>query len=337
MHEILEKVYAGHNLSETESEQVFASVLAGELDNIEIAALLTAMKTKGEVPEEIAGAARALRGAAATFPQVDFGFADSCGTGGDGAHTVNISTAAAILAAEAGVPVAKHGNRSVSSKCGSADVLEAVGVNLAASPEASLRCLKEVGICFLFAPHYHPGMRHAMPVRRTLKTRTIFNILGPLANPARPHWQVVGVYDPALCRSVAETLRMLGCKAALVVHGSGLDEVALHGPTVGALWRDGALTDIEIHPEDAGLDCAPLDALKGGDANDNAAWLRDLLGGKGSDAHNAAVAINTGALLWTCGKAANLHDGTLLAQDVLRSGAALIRMQRWVELSHGTG
>lgn len=323
------------NLSRDETTGIFRELMAGGYHEIEIAGLVAALKTRGETPEEIAGAAAALRAAAVHFPTPDYPCADTCGTGGDGTGTVNISTAVAIISAEMGLPVTKHGNRSVSSQCGSADVLEAVGIKLDASPEVSRRCLDEVGVCFLFAPQYHSGVRHAMPVRKTLATRTIFNLLGPLSNPGHPTFQLMGVYDPALCVPLARTLGLLGCQAALVVHGAGLDEVALHGPTVGALWQDGRLTELEFTPEEAGLPRYPIEALAGGDPAHNARWLRGLLGGHGAPAHRDAVAVNTGALAWIGGLAPTLSDGVGLATAAIDSGKALTRLDRWVELSHG--
>ena len=324
------------NLSRDETTGIFQKLMAGAYHEIEIAGLVAALKTRGETPEEIAGAATALRAAAIPFPTPDYPCADTCGTGGDGTGTVNVSTAVAIISAEMGLPVAKHGNRSVSSQCGSADVLEAVGIKLDASPEVSRRCLDEVGVCFLFAPQYHAGVRHAMPVRRTLATRTIFNLLGPLSNPGLPTYQLMGVYDPALCVPLAQTLGLLGCQAALVVHGAGLDEIALHGPTVGARWQDGRLTELEFTPEEAGLPRYPIEALRGGDPAHNAVWLRGLLGGRGEPAHRAAVAVNAGALAWIGGLAPTLSDGVALAGGAIDAGGALARLDRWVELSHGT-
>lgn len=332
-HEI-EALCAGEDLTSEHIEELFSRLIHGDFTDMEVAGLIVAMKAKGERPGEIAGAARALRAGALAFPRPDYAFADTCGTGGDGAHTVNISTAAAFVTAAAGLPVAKHGNRSVSSKCGSADVLEASGVSLNISPERARECLDEANICFLFAPSYHSGIKHAMPARRALRTRTIFNLLGPLVNPAAPPHQVVGVYAPELCEPMARTLGMLGVESALVVHGSGVDEVALHGPTTAALYRDSEVTMLELCPEEAGLPRYPLDALRGGEPSENAAWLRDLLEGKGQPAHNAAVAINVGALLMVSGRVPHLHDGVELALDVLRSGAASAHLDKLVEVSN---
>ncbi|TVR03774.1 MAG: anthranilate phosphoribosyltransferase [Deltaproteobacteria bacterium] len=324
---------AARNLSRVETRTLFGSIIAGELAEVEIAALLGAFKARGETPDEIAGAAEALREAATPFPRPDYPFADTCGTGGDGVGSLNISTAVAILSAEMGIPVAKHGNRSVSSKCGSADVLEQLGVRLDAPPAVSRACLDETGLCFLFAPQYHPGVRHAMPVRRALRTRTLFNLLGPLANPATPPIQLMGVYDPALVRPIAHTLGKLGCSAALVVHGAGMDEIALHDVTTAAIWRDGSVAELELTPEEAGVHRRPIDALAGGAPEDNARWLRAALAGQAPVAHLEAIAINAGALAWIAGLAEDLGSGTTLALETLAGGGAAERLARWAEAS----
>jgi anthranilate phosphoribosyltransferase len=330
---LLERLCQGEQLSRDESHGLFASVMRGEISEIHLAALLTALKAKGETPEEIAGAAMAMREAARSLDTGSLQVADNCGTGGDGAHTVNISTAAAIIAAEGGSKMAKHGNRSVSSRCGSADVLEQLGLRIDAPPSVALRCLEQAGICFLFAPQYHAGVRHAMPVRRALGVRTMFNLLGPLANPARPAHQLIGVYDPLRCRPLAETLHLLGTKRALVVHGSGLDEIALHGPTTAALLEEGEVRDMTISPADVGIEEAPLNALRGGEPEENATWLRSLLDGQATDAHIAAVAINAGAMLWISEQAASHREGTAKANEIIRSGRAAERFARWCALS----
>jgi anthranilate phosphoribosyltransferase len=336
--QVLETLCAGEHLDRERTSALFASMLSGELSEVELAALLTALKAKGETPGEIAGAAASLRKAAVPFATDGIDVVDTCGTGGEGAHTVNISTAVAVLAAELGLHVAKHGNRSVSSRCGSADVLERCGVNIEASPGVSLRCLSELGICFLFAPNYHPGMRLAMPVRRALGVRTIFNILGPLANPASPSFQILGVYDPGLCLPMARTLGMLGCRGALVVHGAGLDEIALHGPTEAVRLREGGdVEPLTIEPDRLGLHRCSIDELRGGGPDENAAWLRQLLGGEGRETHRQAVALNAGALLWICGRAEDLWQGTQRALATLESGQAAERLGRWAEMSHGRG
>ncbi|MHB2017084.1 MAG: anthranilate phosphoribosyltransferase [Candidatus Xenobia bacterium] len=331
MREVLEALCNGAALSREESRQIFEQLVAGALNEIEIAALLVALKARGETPEILAGAAQALRAAAAPFPRPEYEVADPCGTGGDGQHTVNVSTAVAIVLAEMGLPVAKHGNRSVSSHCGSADVLEAIGLPVESAPEVARRVLDACGICFLFAPQYHGGLRHAMPVRRTLKTRTIFNLLGPLVNPASPPWQVVGVYDAAWCRPLAETLGMLGCRGALVVHGSGLDEIAVHGPTTAARWHDGLVEELIIRPDDL----HPLEALRGGDAEFNAGWMRALLSGQGSTAAREVVALNAAAMLWISGRADSIDDGVKMGRELLATRRGLERLERWKEACHG--
>ena len=323
------------SLTREEATAVFAHLIGGGWSEVEVAGLLGALKARGETPEEIAGAAQALREAARPFPRPDYLFADTCGTGGSGKETLNVSTAVAIVAAESGIPVAKHGNRAVSSKSGSADVLEALGVRLDATPELARRCLDEVGLCFLFAPQYHAGVRHTMPVRRAFGTRTIFNLLGPLANPARPPVQIVGVYEPALCVPLALTLAMLGTQAALVVHGDGLDEIAIHGATRAALYKDGRLTELELTPEEAGLARRPLDALLGGEPADNAAALRSLLEGRKNDAYHDAVSLNAGALAWLTGESESLADGVDRARQTLASGRSAERLDRWIEVSRG--
>ncbi|MDX1387557.1 MAG: anthranilate phosphoribosyltransferase [Acidobacteriota bacterium] len=326
---------AGRSLTRSEATGVFTDLVGGRWSELEVAGLLGALKARGETPEEIAGAAQALRNAAKQFPRPDYLFADTCGTGGDGRGTLNVSTAAAIVAAELGIPVAKHGNRAVSSKCGSADVLEAAGVRLETSPAQARRCLDDVGLCFLFAPHYHAGVRHAMPVRKAFGTRTIFNLLGPLANPARPPVQIVGVYDPALCRPLALTLAMLGADAALVVHGDGLDEIALHGATRAVLYRDGCISELELTPEEAGLPRQEAHALTGGEPHDNAAAMCALLAGRENGAYRDAVALNAGALAWVAGRSPTLAEGATIAREALTSGRAGERLERWIEVSHG--
>ncbi len=328
----LETLCVGESLSQSQCHDVFSAVMRGEVGAAELSALLIALKIKGESADEIAGAARAMREAALTLDTGDLAVADSCGTGGDGASTVNISTAAALVAAEGGAHVAKHGNRSISSKCGSADVLEQLGITLEATPATSRKSLEELGICFLYAPQYHAGVRHAMPVRRALAVRTMFNLLGPLANPALPAYQLMGVYDPARCITLATTLGKLGVRRAMVVHGGGLDEIALHAPTIAALVEHGEVRKLELTPEAVGFGRRGIAELRGGDPASNAAWLWSLLSGEGVDAHNEAVAINAGALLWIAELANNHRAGTEAALAILRSGKTAERFARWRDL-----
>ncbi len=297
MDDVIHKLYEQDSLSQAESHRLFSAIIKGELDPILLSSVLTALKIKGESPEEIAGAALALTENASDFPSPSYDFADIVGTGGDGANTINISTAAAFVAASCGVKVAKHGNRGVSSKSGSSDLLAAFGINLAMSPEQSRAALDELGLCFLFAPNYHQGIRYAMPVRKLMKTRTLFNLLGPLINPARPTIELMGVYNAHLVPSIAQTLLGLKFKRAAVVHGSGLDEVAIHGETLVAEIKDGKIEKYVLTPADFGVKTYPLESIKGGDPVENKKIISAILQGKGSDAGTAAVAINVALLL----------------------------------------
>lgn len=330
----LERLYAGHSLSQGESENIFLQLVEGRLSEMKLAATLVALKLKGETADELIGAARALRSADVAFERPDYLFADSCGTGGDGAGTINISTAVAFVAAAAGLPIAKHGNRSVTSRCGSADVLEHLGVKLDVSPITSRRAMDQTGICFLLAPLYHPGLKYAAAARRTLNVRTIMNALGPCVNPAEPTVQLLGVSEPRLLQPVAETLAALGTKAALVVHGAGLDEIAMHGRTDAIRVTNGEIEYLTISPQDAGFEQGPLNAVKGGDARENAERLKTLLSGGGSDTEKKMVAINCGALLMTAGRAVDLKEGAGISLDVLASGAAYRTLLAFAEATH---
>ena len=332
----LPKLLTGEDLTSDESQHLFERLVLGKLEPAEIAGMLIALRMKGETAEEMIGAAHALSAAALPFERPDYLFADCCGTGGDGSGLINVSTAAAFVAAACGLPIAKHGNRSVSSKCGSADVLEQMGAKIDVDPVTARRMLDETGFCFLFAPAYHPGMKHAALVRRQLSVRTVMNLLGPCINPARPPVQLLGVADPKMLRRIAQTLHAVGVREALVVHGSGLDEVALHGETRAIRLSDGVMTEIGLTPEDAGVERAPLSVVTGGDASENAVRLKLLLAGQGTRAENDIVALNAGALLMTAGKASDLREGTDAARDALlggprRGGArCLCRGQQWL-------
>ncbi|HEV2816674.1 MAG TPA: anthranilate phosphoribosyltransferase [Allosphingosinicella sp.] len=332
--EALALLYAGESLSQSQAERLFEALVEGRLDEPAIAAMLIALRIRGETSDELIGAARALRAADAPFDRPDYLFADSCGTGGDGAGTINLSTAVAFVAAAAGLPVAKHGNRSVTSRCGSADVLERLGVKLDAPAGVSRRALDEIGLCFLFAPQYHPGLRHAGPVRRALGVRTIMNVLGPCVNPAEPRVQLLGVAEERLLEPVALTLAALGVERAMVVHGAGLDEVALHGGTEAVRLAGGALERLTIAPEDAGFERAPLARIQGGGPEENAERLKALLYGYGTAAEKQAVALNAGALLFTAGKADSLRAGAQTALAILGTGAGYRLLQALVEISH---
>jgi anthranilate phosphoribosyltransferase len=324
-----------HELDRGQARELFTHIVEGTLPEPLMAAAFVALRFKGESSDELTGGALALRAAARPFPSPDYLFADSCGTGGDCSGSINVSTAAGLIAAACGLPVVKHGNRSFTSKCGSADVVEALGAKLDLSPPASRRLLDETGFCFLLATAYHPGIAHAGPVRRALRVRTVMNLLGPCLNPARPQVQLLGVPDPSLLMPIGETLRALGVQRALVVHGSGLDEVAVHGFTQAIRLKDGELETVEITPEQAGLKRYGLHEVAGGAPADNAQLLLDILSGRGSDAHRAIVAINAGALLETGGIAADLRDGVDRAMDAISSGRALQLLDLFVEASRG--
>ena len=330
----LPKLLAGEDLISADAEHLFERLVIGKLEPAEIAGMLIALRMKGETAEEMIGAARALSAAALPFERPDYLFADCCGTGGDGSGLINVSTATAFVAAACGLPIAKHGNRSVSSRCGSADVLEALGAKIDIAPGKARTMLDKIGVCFLFAPAYHPGMKHAALVRRQLSVRTVMNLLGPCINPARPSVQLLGVADPKMLRRIAQTLDAVGVEQALVVHGSGLDEVALHGETRAIRLIRGEMEEIALTPEDAGLERAPLSVVTGGDAEENGARLRGLLDGRGSQAEQDIVILNTAALLMTAGKAANLRDGAALARDALLGGKAGTVLDRFIEASN---
>lgn len=324
----LETLFNGQSLDKKRVQALFGSVIRGEVDDIILSSLLTALKIKGETPEEIAGAAAALIDNAAPFPRPDYVFADIVGTGGDGHNTINISSAAAIVAASCGLKVAKHGNRSVSSKSGSADLFRTFGLNLTMSADTARQCLDQSNLCFLFAPNYHAGIKHAMPVRTTLKTRTLFNLLGPLANPASPTHMMIGVYDPSLLKPFAETLQLLGYEHALVVHGSGLDELALHGSSQVVEVEGQSIREYTLSAHDFGLEEYPIDAIKGGEPEVNKALIEQVLAGKGETAHQAAVAMNAGALLKLCGKADSFKAGADMAISAMQQGLPLSTIEQ---------
>ncbi len=318
----LRRLMAREDLSSHETETLFGQLMDGEIAAATQAALLVALAIKGEAVSEIVGAARAMRQRVVPIPHQVPGLVDTCGTGGDGQGSFNISTAAALVAAAAGAPIAKHGNRSVSSRSGSADVLAALGVRLDLSPTALGQALERLGIAFLFAPQLHPAMRAVAAVRRELGVRTIFNLLGPLTNPAGARRQVIGVYARELVPVVAAVLRELGTEHALVVHGSdGLDEITTTGPTWVAEVRDGTVQTLELVPEQLGIPRVAPAALGGGTPAENAVRLRQVLAEAAGPLADV-VALNAGAALYVGGQAENVAAGFALAQEALRSGAA---------------
>ena len=331
----IEHVIAKQSLSYAQAKTLFDQIMQGNMSDIELSALLISLKMKGEISDEIAGAAASMRENAVAFTSNRTQLADSCGTGGDGSNTINISTTAAIVAAAAGVNMVKHGNRSVSSNSGSADLLKALGINIDMTPTQAAKCLEHTNFTFLFAPHYHSGVRHAMNVRTTLKTRTIFNILGPLANPAAPDVQLLGVYDESLCLPMAQTLHTLGTKRAMIVHGSGTDEIALHGPTQVVELDNGKITQYTLNPSDFDLANYSLEQLAGEGPQYNANASLAILQGKGSEAHNAAIIVNVAALLYLTGQAQSLKQGAQITHSLLRSGKAMDTLNAIIEVSHG--
>lgn len=330
----LAQLVENQDISQQDSEQFFHDVLNGNVEPALLASVLTALKIKGETPAEIAGAAVAIRSAATAFPETDYSVADCVGTGGDGANTINISTTAAILSAACGLKMAKHGNRSVSSMSGSADLLEAFGVNLSMSPDTARNCLDKANLCFLFAPAYHSGFKYAAPVRKAMGIRTLFNILGPLVNPASPKIMLLGVYIPELLKPIAQALQLTGVKRAFVVHGSGLDEIALHGDTQVIEINNEQLIERTISPQDFGLANYSLEDIKGGSPEENADIIKTILSGKGNEAHNAAVIVNCAALLYLHDKANDLSTAAKIASDVLKSGKGMDTLNQLVTLSN---
>jgi len=321
----LRRIIESHEtLALDEAQALMRQILAGQASDIEIAALLGALAGRGETAPEIAGFALAMREAATTLPLTPAEQAelvDTCGTGGDASGSFNISTAAALIAAAAGAKVAKHGNRAITSKCGSADVLEALGIPVALSPDAAAEALRRHNFCFLLAPSHHPAMKAVMPVRRAMGVRTILHVLGPLLNPAGARRQVMGVYSARLVPLVAEAMTMLGIKHALVVHGdSGLDELALSGPSDVAEVRDGTVKPYKITPEEFGLPRAPMTALEGTDASGNAAILTSIFSGETGPKRDIVV-LNAAAVLMTAGQANNIPEGIELAAEAIDSGA----------------
>ena len=330
LRETLKKAAAGEALSAGEAERALEEIMEGGANPAVTAALLTALRVRGESVGEIVGFARAMRRFAQKVEAPE-GVVDTCGTGGDAKGTINISTAAAFVARGAGVTVAKHGNRAATSQAGSADVLEALGAEIGLEPKEVGRCIEEVGIGFMFARTHHPAMRHVVPVRAELPFRTVFNLLGPLTNPAGARRQLVGVFAGDYVRPVAEALRALGAEKALVVHGTdGLDEVTVTGPTRVAEVSDGGVTEYEISPEQFGLPHHEPDGLLGGDAHLNARVLKDVLSGEEEGAARDVILLNAGAAVYVSGRAKALEEGVRLAAESIANGAATEALESFV-------
>ncbi len=323
---LFQQLVGGKAWSVEQSRAFFSRLVRGEVDPFVLAGVVSTLKLRGETVPELTGAAEALLDSATPFDRPDHDFADVVGTGGDGHNTINLSTIAAFVAAACGCPIIKHGNRSITSCSGSFDLLEALGIPLDATPQESRQVFDRTGICFLFAPLYHPGMRHAVVVRKALKFRTIFNLLGPLVNPARPAKMLLGVADPVLLKPMAEVLIGLGCRSALVVHGSGVDEVAVHGDTQFVQVEGESITGYNLSPTDFGSRTFNLEELTCGDAAESHRRSLGVLEGRGSEAENSAVCLNVAMVLRLFGKA-GLSENFSAAMDVLKSGkpAAMVR------------
>jgi anthranilate phosphoribosyltransferase len=323
----------GHNLTRPESRAVMGTIMSGEATPAQISGFLVALRAKGETPNEIAGCAEAMREhVVAVHPKRD-DLVDTAGTGGDNAHTLNISTAAALVAAAAGAAVAKHGNRAVSSRSGSADVLEALGFDLELEPAAIERSIDELGFGFLFAQAHHPAMKHAAPVRRELATRTVFNLLGPLTNPAGARAQVVGVFAPELVHTIADVLAQLGARRAFVVHGAyGIDELSPAGPNLVCEVVEGSVHERTVDPQDLGVPrCAP-DELRGGSPEENAERIRSVFAGEDGGARDA-ILLNAAGAIAAAGHAEDLREGLEIAREAIDSGAAAQRLDELVAFS----
>ena len=330
---LLEKLMRRETLSVDEAAEAMSAIMSGDATPAQIGALLVGLTMKGERPAEIVGLAKSMRANAVQLSKTFDDVFDTCGTGGDRSGTFNISSAAALVAAAAGLRVAKHGNRSVSSQCGSADVYEALGVNVTAAPAVVERSLETAGIAFFFAPTFHPSMRHAAPVRRELAVRTAFNLLGPLTNPAGTRRQLVGVPHAELTELIARSLLMLGSERAWVVHGAdGIDEMSTTGHTKVSECRNGAVSTFYVHPSDFGIPKAERRDLQGGDAAANAAILREVIAGEKGPRRNV-VLLNTGASLFVGGKAASVREGIERAAQAIDSGAARTKLDAMIAAS----
>jgi len=330
----LQKLLAGESLSMTEASEAMDIIMGGQATPAQIAGLLVALKQKGETADEVAGFVTAMRQHAVKLALDDADAVDGCGTGGDGAHTFNISTAAAIVASAAGVTVAKHGNRSISSQCGSADLLEAAGGNIDPGPETVQQNINQGGFGFMFAPRFHPAMKHAAGPRKELGVRTVFNILGPMSNPAGVTRQVIGVYDKTLLPLFVDVLEMTGSKHVIVAHShDGLDEFSVTAPTDYIELRDGKRFDHALEPEQIGLSRHGVDALRGGDAMHNLAILRRVHEGE-IGPYRDSVVLNAGAMIYVGGKADSIADGVTIAQTALDTGAARALFEAWVQSSN---
>jgi anthranilate phosphoribosyltransferase len=332
--EAIKNLINGKNLSKDESRAIMHSIMTGETTDAQIAAYLTALRIKGETVDEISGSAEAMASNAEHFNIDPDGVVDTCGTGGDNLHTFNISTTAAFIAAGAGVKIAKHGNRSVSSKCGSADILKSFGVNLERDIETYVDVFNSIGIVFMFAPMYHKAMKYAIGPRRELGVRTVFNVLGPLTNPARVKRQVIGVFDKELCETLANVLKLLGSEHVLVVHGeNGLDEISITGETFVSELKDGKVKSYSIHPDNFGIKVRDIKEIQSPDCHTNKKIIEGILNQKDGAAMDTAV-LNAAASIMVSGKADNMLDGVEMAYESIMQGKAKQKLEQLVEYTN---
>ncbi len=331
--EVISKLIERKNLIKEEARQSMGEIMKGETTPSQIAAFITALRMKGETSDEITGCAQAMRDASLKLSINSDIIVDTCGTGGDRTNTFNISTAVALVAAGGGLIVAKHGNRSASSQCGSADVLEHFGVNINTKPEKAKECIEKIGIGFLFAQIYHPAMKYAMPTRKEIGIRTIFNILGPLTNPAGANVQLLGVPSPDLAEMLANVLKNLGTKSALVVHGEGLDEISTTGKTLICELKDGKIKTYQIQSEDFGIKRTALTNLQGADVDQNMRIMTTTLEGK-KGAYRDIVLLNGGALFYIAGKAKDIKEGIKIAEKSIDSGNALKKLKDLIKFTN---
>ncbi|MBB6674133.1 anthranilate phosphoribosyltransferase [Cohnella nanjingensis] len=338
MPQALSKLMGGHDLLREEAFAVMSLIMKGEATPAQIGGIVVALRLKGETVDEITGFAEAMRSfSSSQVRTANEDLLDTCGTGGSGIHKFNISTSSAIIAAAAGVRVAKHGNRAMSGKAGSADVLEALGVNIQLTADQASECLDRTGICFMFAQLYHPALKHAAAPRKELGVRTIFNMLGPLANPANADRQLMGLYDRTRTATVAQVLSRLGLRRAMVVGShDGLDEISISAPTQISELRDGVVTTYDVTPEALGLATVALGEVQGGDAAENAAIIRRVLSGEKS-AYRDVVLANAGACIYVAGRAETLADGVKRAAETIDSGAAQDKLQQWIATTGEVG
>jgi len=329
MQEAISKLIEKKDLTLEEAKSVMDEIMSGKATDAQIAGFLIALRLKGETIDEITACAKVMREKASRIkPKNHSQLIDVVGTGGDKSGTFNISTVASFVVAGSGIPVAKHGNKGVSSKCGSADVLTALGIKIDLEPKKVEQCINEVGIGYMFAPKFHGAMKYAIGPRKELGVRTIFNILGPLTNPAEAPYELMGVFDESLVTPLAEVLGKLGCEHALVVHGNGLDEITIEAQTKIAEYKDGHVSTYEIKPTDFGIKLASLNEIKGGSPEDNAKITLDVLNGKEKGAKRNVVLLNAGAAIYVAGKAASIKKGIEIAEDSIDSGKALEKLNK---------